>query len=180
MVKAHALFCISFVLCRMNLFGDNWGYVFFGAYNLGCTHFLFWSKVKMNNNNKIGRILFGSGVAIIVIGIIGSFICGAVFPQVDTWYSVYSGYHENKSYNWGLAIGGVIASFISGMLYIALAEIIRLLQDMSVVQSGKQDEETKKFEQNKFDSVSELNVHSLEDQPTFKDLVDGLKYFFKK
>lgn len=62
-----------------------------------------------------------TGFAVIVLGVIGSFILGSVF-EVDIPYSSYD------EYNWTLVLIGIISSFIVGLLFVGLGELIDLLQ----------------------------------------------------
>ncbi len=72
--------------------------------------------------NTIAKIMFCIGLFIIVAGFIGSFICGRVFEREVGYYYTYT------EYNWAIAIFGSIGSFFLGAFYIALAEIIELLE----------------------------------------------------
>lgn len=72
--------------------------------------------------NKKADFINGLGFITIVIGCIGSLTLGSMFP-------VRSGvYYIHESYNWALAIAGIISSVISGIVLIGFAEIINLLQ----------------------------------------------------
>ena len=88
------------------------------------------------SENNIGKILYYIGISTIVVGVIGSFICGAAFKTITYDYSYLRGYDIEETYNWGLAIAGSVASFISGVCFIGFSEIISLLRQ-SV---SKQDE----------------------------------------
>ena len=88
-------FAYPFVLCRMNLFGDNWSYVFFGAYGFGCTHFLFLEEIIMDAFT-FGAII-GSIISGAVVGAIPA-ICGAIKHKI------------------GLAIGGFFACLVASIL----------------------------------------------------------------
>ena len=94
-------------------------------------------------DNQTGKTLYYIGVITIIVGIIGSFICGAVFKSITYDYSSFSGYSVDETYNWSLAIIGAVASFISGMCFIGFSEIISLLQRTV----NKQDEIIKKIEE---------------------------------
>lgn len=74
--------------------------------------------------NTVARAVRITGWCIIIGGIIGAFVLGYALPAVT--YGYYGG--AAKSYNWGLTLGVIIGSVISGMLFQAVAEIIRLLQ----------------------------------------------------
>lgn len=74
--------------------------------------------------NAVEKAIRTIGVCIIVIGIIGAFCCGGVFPSI-TYTSTG---RIDSSYNWGLVVAVVAGSIISGSAFIGLSEIIRLLQ----------------------------------------------------
>lgn len=80
------------------------------------------------NENSVAKTLHVIGILTIIFGIIGSLICGDIFPAITYDYSYYSGYDIETSYNAELAIIGSVASFISGMCFIGFSEIIFLLQ----------------------------------------------------
>jgi uncharacterized integral membrane protein len=88
----------------------------------------------MIKNNK-AYIINAIGWIDIIVGIIGSFILGKVFPliTVDTFLS------DDKKYNWPLVITGIVISILSGVVFIGFAEIINLLQ-ARVDQSEKLEE----------------------------------------
>lgn len=75
---------------------------------------------KQNSNNKMASILR----VIAIIEIVCGFIVGGVLG--DTFGVGYYGY----DYNWGLCIGIIVASFISGIFILGFAEVIQLLQDI--------------------------------------------------
>lgn len=60
------------------------------------------------------------GWGVIVIGIIGSFLAGNAYRLLS--YSS-SGY-VNGSYNFGVAISGIIASVLFGIIFIFIGEIL--------------------------------------------------------
>lgn len=74
--------------------------------------------------NTVAKAVRITGWCIIAVGIIGAFILGYALPTVT--YSAYGGLDE--SYNWGLTLGVIAGSVIGGVLFQAIAEIIRLLQ----------------------------------------------------
>lgn len=105
----------------------------FSVRSSGCALFIY-REEKIMKENKVANALHTIGVLVIVIGIIGSFICGEVFPEVTYKYSSYSGYKTVESYNWSLALTGVIASFIAGVCFIGFSEVISLLQESADTQ----------------------------------------------
>ena len=70
--------------------------------------------------NKMAKMLR----VIAVIEIICGFIVGVALG--DTFGVGYYGY----DFNWGLCIGIIVASFISGIFVLGFAEVIQLLQDI--------------------------------------------------
>lgn len=72
---------------------------------------------KQNSNNKMASILR----VIAIIEIVCGFILGGILG--DTFEIGYD-------YNWGLCIGIIVASFISGIFILGFAEVIQLLQDI--------------------------------------------------
>lgn len=78
--------------------------------------------------NKIAKIIFGTGVAVIVIGIVGSFIMANQNPIVTVTEGVYYD-HTSESYNWGMALTGIFASTIFGILLIGFSEVVNLLNE---------------------------------------------------
>ena len=81
------------------------------------------------SENNIANTLRNIGIATIILGVIGSFICGAVFETVTYDYSYYSGYDIEEAYNWGVVVGGSVSSFIAWILFISFSEVISLLQE---------------------------------------------------
>ena len=79
------------------------------------------------SNNRIEKTIYYIGVIIIVVGIIGSIICGSVFKSVS-FNTSYLSSSQKATYNWAIAIIGSIISFISGMFLIGFSEIIYLLK----------------------------------------------------
>lgn len=75
--------------------------------------------------NNISKIILGLGILIIIGGITGSFICGKVF---EVYHS--GGYYSYWQYNWTVAVFGSIGSLLFGAFYIALSEIIELLDNV--------------------------------------------------
>ena len=86
------------------------------------------------NTNKKADTINTIGIAIIILGMIGSFILGGVIPAITYDYSYFSGYDIEEMYNWGLAVGGAMGSFILGWCLIGLSEIIELLQQNQNIQ----------------------------------------------
>lgn len=72
---------------------------------------------KQNSNNKMASILR----VIAIIEIVCGFILGGILG--DTFEIGYD-------YNWGLCIGIIVASFISGIFILGFAEVIQLLQEI--------------------------------------------------
>lgn len=72
-------------------------------------------------NGKAKTINF-FGWIIIVAGCAGSLLLGSEIPVVSGMY------YKTESYNWVLAIAGIMSSIISGVIFIGFAEIIELLQ----------------------------------------------------
>jgi len=70
------------------------------------------TNTRANIIDVVGRI-------IIVVGILGSLILGSAFRNISDFGSTY---------NLGLAIGGIVSSIISGIVFFGFAEIIELLQ----------------------------------------------------
>ena len=75
--------------------------------------------------NKTAKHIFNLGLAVIILGIIGSFVCGKVF-EIETVHGYYYTY-TSTDYNWIVAICGSVGSVLTGCIYIALSEIIELL-----------------------------------------------------
>ena len=78
--------------------------------------------------NQTAKIVFTVGWLIIIIGVAGGFILGELVPIVRSVGTYIT--REKTSYNWGLALGVAIGSAISGVLFIAISEIIKLLQNL--------------------------------------------------
>ncbi len=74
--------------------------------------------------NTVEKAVRMTGWCIIVVGIIGAFILGYALPAVT--YSTHG--RLDESYNWGLTLGVIVGSVVGGVLFQAIAEIIRLLQ----------------------------------------------------
>lgn len=88
-----------------------------------------------DEENKIAKILFGIGVGIIILGILGSLILGNIYPSVETTYDYYSSYlysspqyDSEVGYNWMVFLIGSLSSAISGILMIGFSELISLNQ----------------------------------------------------
>ncbi len=62
---------------------------------------------------------------IIQIGIMASFILGKQIPIVTIHYE-----YVKESYNWALAIGGAVGSFLTGLLFLGFSELIESLIEM--------------------------------------------------
>ena len=84
--------------------------------------------------NNIGATLFTIGIFTIIIGIVGSMICGIYIPKITYSPSNYSGVEVETRFNYEFAIIGAVASFITGVCIIGLSEIINLLQKNSIYQ----------------------------------------------
>lgn len=78
------------------------------------------TNMASTESNKMAKILR----VIAVIEIICGFIVGGVLG--DTFGVGYYGYE----FNWGLCIGIIVASLISGIFILGFAEVIQLLQDI--------------------------------------------------
>lgn len=85
--------------------------------------------IQQGKENKTAKTLHTVGVLVIVFGIIGFFIMGGIFPSITYDYSYYSGYDIDETYNWALTIVSFVVCFISGICFIGLSEIIKLLQE---------------------------------------------------
>ena len=84
----------------------------------------------MNKENLIARILAYIGFGIIVFGIFAFLILGNTFSikEITTHGTYYTYTTVEETYNWALAIGGSVGSFISGVLMLGLSETIELLE----------------------------------------------------
>ena len=71
----------------------------------------------VEKTNRIAKIMMIIGYFVIIVGIIGSLICGKIF-EIGV----------NDDYNWSVAIFGIIGSILVGAFYIALSELIELLE----------------------------------------------------
>lgn len=78
--------------------------------------------------NSTAKTMRNVATAVIILGIIGSLILGKVIPVVDYSYSGFGNYEADTSYNWALAIVGIIISVITYILFLGFAEVIDLLQ----------------------------------------------------
>lgn len=78
--------------------------------------------------NRVGKLMKTVANLVIVLGIIGSFILGKVMPVVDYSYSGFGGFEADTSYNWALAITGIIVSVITYVLFLGFSEVIDLLE----------------------------------------------------
>ena len=81
--------------------------------------------------NKIGNALKTIAILIFIFGIIAAFICGAVFPAYE--YHSYFDYYSDE-YNWTLVIEIIIASIVTGIVFLGFSEIINLLQGILDIQ----------------------------------------------
>lgn len=70
-------------------------------------------KLKENFATAVGRIIW-------IAGIVGGLIGGKVFPAINL-NAKYS--WEMTSYNWGLAVGCIASSLITGALFMCLGNI---------------------------------------------------------
>lgn len=77
--------------------------------------------MQENVMSKTTRIV---GYCAIVVGIICAFISGYLFPT--TTYSALDGFQT--TFNWGVALLVALGGVISGILFLAVSEIIKLLQ----------------------------------------------------
>lgn len=68
------------------------------------------------------------GFIIIIGGILGSFVLGGIFETEITYPTSMYSYDSYTKYNWNLAIIGAVSSFIVGLLFVGLGELIDLLQ----------------------------------------------------
>ncbi len=78
----------------------------------------------------IGKIIKIAGKIILIGGIILSIILGFALAK-ETIVALESFLKEpkvEKSYNWTLALSGIIGSVLSGLLFIWLGEIVETLQ----------------------------------------------------
>lgn len=64
--------------------------------------------------NRIAKIMQIIGCFVIIAGIISALICGDIFEKLE--------------YNWTVAVSGILGSVLVGAFYIALSEIIELLE----------------------------------------------------
>ena len=86
--------------------------------------------------NSMAKTLHTLAYIIFFVGIIGSLILGAAMPTVDYSYTLYGGLRTDDAYNFALAIAGIVASIISGVLFLGFAEVIDLLQEIA---NGQKD-----------------------------------------
>ena len=75
--------------------------------------------------NKIAAAIQISGFLIIQLGIMTFFILGKQIPTVTIHYE-----YVEQSYNWALAIGGSVGSFLTGLLFLGFSEIIESLYEI--------------------------------------------------
>lgn len=78
------------------LFGDNWGYMFFGAYSFGCTHFFIIWRIFIMDAYILG-VIIGAIFSGALVGAVPA-ICGAIKHKI------------------GLAIGGFFACLVAGLI----------------------------------------------------------------
>lgn len=84
----------------------------------------------MKSNSKIAEVIFWIGIFVICGGIIGSFIIAGQNPIVEITEGIYYD-HTEESYNWSMALEGVFACIIAGVLLIGFSEVISLLQQIA-------------------------------------------------
>ncbi len=77
--------------------------------------------------NKISKTIRICGGIVLIAGIIGSFFLGMVFPVVT--YGELEYLRIEESYNWGLTLSVLASSILTGLLFLGIAEIIRLLDN---------------------------------------------------
>jgi hypothetical protein len=72
--------------------------------------------------NQKAKVINVVGWIIIVAGCAGSLLLGSKFPILSGMY------YQTESYNWELALTGIMSSVFTGIIIIGFAEIIELLQ----------------------------------------------------
>lgn len=72
----------------------------------------------MNTKNTFAMLLFIAGIAVIVLGIIGSIVLGRTYA--DGYYSEFNG---------TIFFTGLVTTLITGFLILGLAELIRLADE---------------------------------------------------
>ncbi len=79
----------------------------------------------MRKENKIAATIQITGFFIIQIGFMASFFLGKQIPTITIHYE-----YVEESYNWALAIGGSVGSFLTGLLFLGFSELIELLSEI--------------------------------------------------
>lgn len=86
-------------------------------------------------NNRIAKILFISGIVIMILGTVLSLIFAGIVPNenstADRRLESNVASYQFYTYNWGIALLGTSCSLIVGFFFVALYEIIGILQDIS-------------------------------------------------
>ena len=96
--------------------------------------------------NATAKALLTLGACIIVVGILGAFCAGLIFPAV----SVSRSGRMDSTYNWGLVVAVITGSILSGALFYGMAEIINLLHkiEKKLCADGGNTEKLKDIEAN--------------------------------
>lgn len=83
---------------------------------------------------NIGKIIKIAGKVILIGGIILSIILGFVLAKetIVDMESFWKDPKVEKSYNWTLALSGIVGSVLSGLLFVGLGEIVETLQSCYV------------------------------------------------
>ncbi len=100
-------------------------------------------KISFDEKNNISEAIWILGYVIIILGIVGSFICGKVF---ETSHGFYHTYYE---YNWTVAISGCFGSVLIGMFNLALSTIIdymEIIANSKIITTDANEVEKKKKE----------------------------------
>ena len=137
-VAAIFFLLFTFILCsifpNLNFLGEMI-YVIYAVcllcFVLGGLPLLIWNRIEKTNKkkkNSTATALHVIGILTIILGIIGSFIIGAIFPSTTYDYSAWGGYDIDEAYNWSLVIEGILTSCVTGICFIGFGEIIKLLQ----------------------------------------------------
>jgi hypothetical protein len=82
-------------------------------------------KEQESNNNIMASSLSAIGWFFIIGGIIAGFIAGAVTDTVSSFIT------NNDTFHWTVAITYWVSSFVSGILMLGFAEIIKLLDSIN-------------------------------------------------
>jgi hypothetical protein len=136
----------------------------------------------VNKKNTVAKIIFIIGCIQFVIGFIAGLAVGGQSVQ-DPYY----GDESETVMNWSIVFAYWGASFVTGMLFIALAEIIEILDDnreysrqqLQIVMDGKPqaNTESEKTVEMKPDSAvtTENNTFSEFDRESIKDFFKNLR-----